>query len=117
MKTNNYDLEERTLNLALRVRNLCRSLKYDILNTDDIKQVLRSSASIGANYIEANDSISKKDFIHRIKICRKESKETIFWLRVIDLTKYSELDKVKAELINEATQIMKIFGAIYQKSV
>ena len=65
-----YDLEERTLEFAKRMRRFVKKLPKTITNLVDIKQLLRASGSVGANYIEANDSLSKKDFALRIKICR-----------------------------------------------
>ena len=70
-----YDLEERTFLFASKVRALTKQLYHSIENIEDIKQLVRSSGSVGANYIEANESLSKKDFLMRIKICRKEAKE------------------------------------------
>ena len=71
-----YDLEDRTLEFAKRVRALVKKLPRTIGNIEDGKQVVRASGSVGANYIEANESLSKKDFVMRIKICRKEAKES-----------------------------------------
>jgi four helix bundle protein len=99
-----FDLEQRTYSFAKTVRKYISSINKSLTNLDDIKQLLRSSGSIGANYIEANESMSKKDFLYKLKICRKESKETVYWLKLIDE------DNLK--LINEATEIMKIIGAI-----
>ncbi|MBW2167020.1 MAG: four helix bundle protein [Deltaproteobacteria bacterium] len=79
-----YDLEDRTLAYAKRVRAFVKKLSRTTANIEDIKQLVRSSGSVGANYIEANESLSKKDFIMRIKICRKEAKESRYWLRLID---------------------------------
>lgn len=78
-----YDLEERTFQFAKRIRNWVKSLPKTIANIEDIKQLVSSYGSVGANYIEANESFSKKDFVFRIKICRKEAKESGFWLRLI----------------------------------
>ena len=75
-KTKRYDLEERTLEFAKRVRKYVRQLPKTTSNGEDGKQVIRSSGSVGGNYIEANEALSKKDFSMRIKICRKESKES-----------------------------------------
>ena len=111
-----YDLEERTLQFARRVRDFIRALPKSIDYLEDAKQLLRSSGSVGANYIEANEAISKKDFIVRIKICRKESKETGYWLKVIELFGQVDLECEKAALIQESTELMKIFGAILRKS-
>ena len=71
---------------------------------------------MGANYIEANDSLSKKDFLVRIKICRKEAKEARYWLNLIDLNSQDELEKMQKVLIQESTELMNIFGAILRKS-
>jgi len=109
-----YDLEKRTHEYARRVRQYCKQVKITIYNCDDIKQVIRSSGSLAANYIEANESLSKKDFIMRIKICRKETKETIHWLDLIEVM--NDLIKEKQYLINEAIELMKIFGSILEKS-
>lgn len=84
-----------------------------ISNIEDSKQLIRSSGSVGANYIEANESLSKKDFVMRVKICRKEAKESIYWLRLVGVDAKNE--KQRAALENEATQLMKIFGSIIEK--
>ena len=110
-----YDLEERTFQFAKRVRLFIKKIPKTLTNIEDAKQLTRSSGSIGANYIEANEALSKKDFIMRIKISRKETKETIYWLRLIDVES-SELVKEQVALIKEATEIMKIFGAILEKN-
>ena len=79
-----YDLEDRTLAFAKRTRAFVKKIQKTIANIEDSKQLVRASGSVGANYIEANESLSKKDFIMRIKISRKESKESRYWLRLID---------------------------------
>ena len=83
--TPRYDLEDRTYRFAKRVRDFVKRLPRTICNLEDVKQLARSSNSVGANYIEANEALSKKDFRMRIKICRKESKEArttcAFWTR------------------------------------
>ena len=81
-----YDLEERTFQFAKEVRLFIKTLEKTIANIEDSKQVVRSSGSIGSNYIEANEAFSKKDFVFRIKISRKEAKESTFWLRLINET-------------------------------
>jgi four helix bundle protein len=112
-----YDLEERTLNFAKRVRIFLKKLSRTIGNIEDGKQLTRSSGSIGANYIEANESLSKKDFVMRIKICRKEAKETKYWLLLVDIGNNQELEKEQQELIKEATELMMIFSSIMRKSI
>ncbi|HSM47247.1 MAG TPA: four helix bundle protein [Draconibacterium sp.] len=78
-----YDLEERTFQFAKNVRIWVKSLPKTISNIEDVKQLVRASGSVGANYIEANESLSKKDFVFRIKICKKEAKESGYWIRLI----------------------------------
>ncbi|MHA1332368.1 MAG: four helix bundle protein [Candidatus Hodarchaeales archaeon] len=116
IQNNNYDLEERTLQFAKEIRLFVKQLSKNLANIEDIKQVVRSSGSIGANYIEANESLSKKDFIMRIKICRKEAKETRFWLRLLNTGGKTDLEKQRNTLLQESTELMKIFGSILEKS-
>ena len=108
-----YDLEERTFKFAENVRRFVSKIRQTARNREDSKQLLRSSGSVGANYIEANEALSKKDFIHRIKISRKESKESRYWLKLLDV---GGLEKERGILIQEATELMKIFGSIIRKS-
>lgn len=108
-----YNLGERTNKFAKRVRDYVRALPKDIASIEDGKQLIRSSGSVGANYIEAEEALSKKDFILRIKICKKEAKESIYWF---DLTEPKEIYiKEKQALTQEATELMKIFGSIVTK--
>ena len=95
-----YDLEDRTFAFAKSVRVFIRALPRTLANQEDLRQLLRASGSVGANYIEANEALSKKDFVMRIRICRKEAKESRFFLRTW--------------LIQEA-QETSIFGAIVRK--
>jgi four helix bundle protein len=109
-----YDLEERTLEFAKAVRIFVKSLPKTISNFEDIKQLVRASGSIGANYIEANECLSKKDFLMRIRISRKEAKEARYWLNLINVEKDDETKR--QELIKEATELMMILSAIMRKS-
>jgi len=111
-----YDLEERTLQFAKDVRAFVKSLPRTIANEQDIRQLVRASGSVGANYIEANEPLSKKDFVMRIKISRKEAKESRYWLRLLDTGEDESVDKTRDALIHEATELMNIFGAIVRKS-
>lgn len=111
-----YDLEDRTFNFAKGVREFARQTPRTIANIEDTKQVVRASGSVGANYIEANESLSKKDFLMRIKICRKEAKESRYWLQLIEAGDDSKLEKSKSCIIQEATELTSIFGAILRKS-
>ena len=115
-KSKLYDLEERTFTFAQRTRSFIKKLPKTVGNFEDGKQLIRSSGSCGANYIEANESFSKKDFVLRVKICRKEAKESRFWLKLVDTNNDRELEKERDELIQEATELMNIFGAIIRKS-
>ena len=111
-----YDLEERTFVFAKNVRSLVKSFVQNIANKEDSKQVVRSSGSIGANYIEANEALSKKDFQMRIKISRKEAKETVYWLRLLQANNDNEIINLQLDkLINEATELKKIFSSILTK--
>lgn len=116
-KTNKqYDLEERTLEFARKVRKFVKKLPKTLANREDGRQLIKASGSVGANYIEANEALSKKDFVHRIKISRKESKESSFWLNLVDIGKREELKTERKELIQESTELMKIFSSIMRKS-
>ncbi len=109
-----YDLEDRTFLFAKRAFSYFKGLSRNTVNIEVSKQGIRASGSVGANFIEANEAFSRKDFSMRIKICRKEAKESIYWLRLSESSK--EQEQEKTELINEATELMKIFGAIIEKS-
>jgi four helix bundle protein len=111
-----YDLEDRTLAFAKKTRAFVKKLNRSIANIEDSRQLVKPSGSVGSNYIEANESLSKKDFIMRIKICRKEAKESRYWLRLVDTNDDQEQEKDRDSLIVEATELMNIFGAILQKS-
>ncbi len=114
--TRQYDLEERTFEFAKRVRAFVKQLPRTICNVEDVKQVVRSSGSVGANYIEANESLSKKDFRMRVKISRKEAKETRYWLRLVDTGSDNTLNSECGALIQEAIELTKILSAILNKS-
>jgi len=109
-----FDLEGRTLKFAKDVLEFTGALERTLGNIEMMKQLIRSSGSVGANYIEANESLSKKDFAMRIKICRKEAKESRYWLHLIQVNS-DNLEKRKSTLIKEATELTKIFGAIVEK--
>ena len=115
-RTKQYDLEDRSFIFAKDVRAFIKRIPKTLANIEDTKQVVRASGSTGANYIEANESLSKKDFIVRIKICRKEAKESRYWLKLIDSGNDSTVQKHRNDLIQEATELTSIFGAIVRKS-
>jgi len=113
-----YDLEERTFQFARNVRIWVKSLPKTVSNLEDSKQLIRASGSVGANYIEANESISKKDFNFRVKICRKEAKESTYWLRLI-LETNDNLSEIQTcnNLLQESIELKKILSAIVVKSI
>jgi four helix bundle protein len=109
-----YDLEERTFKFAKRVIEFITRIEKNLSNVEIAKQLIRSSGSVGANYIEANEAFSKKDFVLRIKICRKEAKESCYWLKLITCGRDTEQER--SALLQESTELMKIFGSIVTKS-
>jgi four helix bundle protein len=112
-----YDLEERTFQFAKNVRIWVKSLPKTISNIEDVKQLVRASGSVGANYIEANESLSKKDFVFRIKICRKESKESGYWMRLIlETNENIQEEKAGKLLLQESMELKKIFSSMVGKS-
>ena len=108
-----YDLEDRTALFAKQSRALVKKLQRTIGNLEDAKQFIRASGSVGANYIEANDAIGKKDFVMKVKICRREAKESGYWLGLLDVD--SNLEPERQRLVVEAKELIKIFGAIVRK--
>jgi len=109
-----YDLEERTFQFAKRVIAYVNGQPKTLSGIEIGKQLVRAAGSIGANYIEANEALGKKDFIMRIKISRKESKEARYWLK---LSEPKDVLVVERDLlVQEATELMNIFGAILRKS-
>ena len=111
-----YDLEDRTLEFARRVRAFVKKLPKTLANIEDSRQLVNASGSVGANYIEANEALSKKDFLMRIKICRKEAKESRYWLRLIDTGSKSEVEQERETLESESNELTHIFGSIVTKS-
>jgi four helix bundle protein len=111
-----YDLEDRTYQFAKKVALFCNRLPRNRINIEYIAQLIRSSSSVGSNYIEANEALSKKDFIMRIKICRKEAKETVYWLRLIMDNNDSNFKQEALTLEKEAIELKKIFSTIIDKS-
>ena len=102
-------------NFAKAVRDFCTKVKWDIINKEYIKQVIRSSGSVSANYTEASDDLGKVDEKMKIKISRREAKESIKWLDLILTYEDKKLEKEKETLIDEGEQIRKILSAIIIK--
>ena len=113
--TKRYDLEDRTFESARRCRAFVKQLPTTVCNQEDGRQLVRSSGSVGANYIEPNESLSKKDFQMRIKISRKESKESRYWLRLIDCGANADSERERSALVQEATELIKILSAILNR--
>ena len=111
-----YALDERTFLFAKDVAMCCKEIAYNVITVEYVKQLVRSSSSVGANYIEANESLGKKDFAMRIKICRKEAKESAYWLRLIQETNDSVSKDKLSQLMIEANELKKIFSAILSKA-
>jgi len=107
-----YDLEERTAVFAERIRDFCLKLPRNIANNEYIPQLIRAGSSPGANYIEANENIGTKDFGMEIKTCRREAKESAYWLRLIMTDKSEEMENERNALRQEAKEFVLIFTAI-----
>ena len=114
MTQHSFDLEDRTSEFAKKVIRLCKQLVQNTINRELIAQLIRASGSVGANYREANDALSKKDFKHRIKITRKEAKESYYWLDLL-LEATPEFESEIRELSMEASELKKIFSAIVDR--
>ena len=113
MTTKIYNLEDRTLAFARDVIGFVKKIPRSMANSEISKQLVRAAGSVGANYIEANECLGKKDFLMRIKISRKEAKESRYWLKLIEC---NEQDREKRDrLIQESTELMNIFGSVFRK--
>jgi len=106
-----YDLEERTAKFGEEIIDFVKTLKQSPINSPLISQIVRSATSIGANYCEANNSSSKKDFKNKIFICKKESSETKHWLRMIARANQEKRNECKL-LWKEANELTMIFSKI-----
>jgi len=111
-----FDLQDRTLAFAQSVRTFVKKLPPTLGNLEDIKQIIRSSGSIAANYAEADEAVSTKDFLLRLRICRKESKESNIHLKLLDVGANNALDGERRQLLNEARELLLIFASIIRKS-
>ena len=85
-------------------------------NIEDGRQLIKASGSVGANYIEANESLGKNDFLMRIRISRKEAKESAYWLRLINETNELKNADEALRLIQKANELKKILSSILEKS-
>jgi len=111
MTNNKYDLEERTSIFSENIISLCKRVPKNNINDPLINQLVRSATSVGANYHEANGGSSKKDFKNKIFICKKESKETMYWLRLLGKAQENLSDTTNI-LWKEAHELTLIFSKI-----
>ena len=111
-----HDLEERSLQVAKDIGLFVNQLPRTITNLEYGRQLVDTSGSVGANYIEANEALGKKDSMMRIKICRKEAKESGYWLKLIIETNGDRLREAGLKLLGEATELRKLFPSILAKS-
>jgi four helix bundle protein len=109
-----YDLGERTARFGENIIDFAKRLPTNMINNQLIGQIVRSATSIGANYMEADGAESKKDFRHKIAICKKESKETKHWLRMIMRANPDKKDEC-TKFSNEVQELTLIFSAILKK--
>jgi len=110
-----FDLEERTAVFSTKIFDFCRTITVDYLTENQIRQLIKSATSIGANYMEANGSDSKRDFKSKISICKKEAKETTYWLRILMNLFPNKKNELKI-LWTEAQELLLIFSAIIKNS-
>ena len=111
-----YDLEERTALFGEAVIVFAKKVPKTPVTLPIISQLVKASTSIGANYCEADDGVSRNDFRHRISICRKEAKESGYFLRLLHLDGDGAMEHTRAALVQESMELTRIFGAIVRKS-
>lgn len=106
-----YDLSERTAKFGERIISLIKGMQENVVNHTLFSQLIRSSTSIGANYMEADGAQTKKDFQHKISLCRKEAKETMHWLRMLAVADPSVMSECR-KMWKEAHELVLIFSSI-----
>src|SRR6478736_1890931 len=109
------DLEERTFQFAQSVRAFVKQLPRTVSNAEDVRQLVRASGSVAANWVEADEALSKKDFLMRVKICRKEAKESRLFLRLANAGLAKNAASSRDSLAKEARELTLIFSAIISK--
>lgn len=115
MEQKQRDLEDRTFRFAESVRALVKQLPKTISNVEDIRQLVRASGSVAANWVEADEALSRKDFLMRVKICRKEAKESRLFLRSVDPGSTGATVSPRDKLGEEARELTLIFSSIISK--
>lgn len=112
-----FDLEERTYEFALQVRQVLKQRAWHRVSWTDVTQLLRSSGSVAANYVESQEAVSSEDFIHRVRICRKETRESALWMRLLVDT--NDLNRTETDwidtLLKETAELTRIFTSIIKK--
>lgn len=110
-KESKFDLEERTKKFSVAIILFLKDWNQDALTKPIINQLTKSATSIGANYCEANGAESRQDFLHKVGICRKEARETRYWLKIIEES-FPEFQNKSREFYREAEELTLIFSAI-----
>jgi four helix bundle protein len=110
-QNSNYNLDKRTTIFGESLIKFCKTLSLDTISKPIVSQIIRSGTSIGANYMEANNASSRKDFTNKIFICKKESQETKYWLVMLETCFPKKLDEIKL-LKQEAQELLMIFQKI-----
>ena len=116
MSIKEYDLEERTYKFAKRVRAFLKCVPRSVENIEDTKQLVRASGSVGANHLEVNGALGKNDFLMRMRMSRKEAKESRYFIRLIDPGNDDDVQEEQKELVQEAKELVSILSAILKKS-
>ncbi len=111
-----YNLAERTMQYALLSREFLKRYPKNSLSSTDCRQLWKSTGSVGANSLEATEAVSRDDFIYRIKICRKEARESAYWFSLLKPTTPSVLEPERVSLFEESNELVKIFQAIINKT-
>ena len=114
-KPQRQNLQERMTVFALDVQRLVKQLPHSIANTEYSRQLIRSSSSIGANYIEADEALGKGDFMMKMRTSRREAKESRYWLRLLDVDAHEDLENRRRKLAQEAYEFLLILSAIIKK--
>ncbi len=110
-----YNLAERTSVYGENIILFVKTIKPTTLNVPLLNQIVRSGTSVGANYMEADCGESRKDFIHKLSIARKETKETMYWARMLSTTNPEKRHEC-VRVYNEGQELVKIFSSIINKT-
>jgi four helix bundle protein len=109
------DLVERTFGFAKRVRAFVNLVPRTPANIEDIRQLIRASGSVAANYLESQEGLSRRDFFYRVKVCRKEVRESALWLALLETASRPNVQSEREWLKGEANELKRIFSAIAAK--